>query len=150
MRTASILPLLAQIAVSACTGSPATLAMRPDFQVTTPAGPASVSIRETPSGMTFSRFEQAVRTAMESEMLPDPQAGPTPAPLRRIVWHVSSTPARGISRLVVNVFDGSTPFAYAQETIDNDAPIGTIADAASSMLHRLDAALDQRNESAHG
>ena len=47
-----------------------------------------------------------------------------PFPSRRIVWHVTSSAARGMSRLVVNVFDGVNPYAYEQETVSNSAPTG--------------------------
>ncbi len=38
--------------LTACTGSPATFALRPAFEVMTPAGVAGVSIRQSPPGMT--------------------------------------------------------------------------------------------------
>src|ERR1700757_4569613 len=112
MRILSILSLSVSIVVSACTGSPTTLALEPDFQVTTPTGPASVSIRETPPGMSFAEFEYAVSTGMRSAMPESQQTTPaaTPFPTRRIVWHVYPSFPHGTSRLVVNVFDGSVPY----------------------------------------
>jgi hypothetical protein len=36
--------------LASCTGSPATLALQPAFEIMTPAGTTSVSIREAPAG----------------------------------------------------------------------------------------------------
>ena len=146
------LSLLVPIASTGCTGSPATLALQPDFEVTTTGGPAGVSIRETPPDMTFAEFETAVRTGMRSAM---PEAGqPTcvavPFPDRRIVWHVYPIFPRGTSRLVVNVFDGSVPFEQAQQVIDNSAPPGTIVYAVRTLTSRLAAQLDKHDAQAVG
>jgi hypothetical protein len=148
MRTSSLLLLLALIALSACTGSPATLAMQPDFEIATSAGPASVSIRGAPPGMTDSEFERVVKTAMQAEMpgsLVTRLALP-PFPARRIVWHVNPVPARGVSHLVVNVFDGSVPFAYKEEVVENGAPIVAVGYAVRSLTRRLLSVVDQQNQ----
>lgn len=152
MRTSSILPLLTVCALSACTGSPATLALQPSFVVATATGPDSVSIREAPPGMTFANFEQAVRSGMVSAM---PASQPTPPivpyPPRRIVWHVNSMPPHeGESQLVVNAFDGPTPFAYEAQTVDNDAPPEAIESTVESMTQRLIGELDRHDQVACG
>jgi hypothetical protein len=59
-----------------------------------------------------------------------------PFPWRRIVWHVKLG-LRGVSRLSVNVFDGSAPYAYEQEVLENGAPPGAITSAVRSMSKRL-------------
>jgi hypothetical protein len=150
MHSSSILWLLALSAVSACTGSPATLALRPDFELATRTGLASVSIREAPSEMTLAEFDRTVKVGMKkalgSSIEPSPTVGPFPE--RRIVWHVNPMPARGVSRLVVNVFNGSVPFAYEQQVVDNadtpDALVGTV----QSMTRRLFAAIDRHDQAA--
>src|SRR5437868_4782950 len=102
--------------LAACTGSPATLALQPDFEVMTPAGIASVSIRESPPGMTDAQFTQLLKAGMERAAPDSVIAGRVepPFPSQRIVWHVNPSPPRGIARLVVNVFDGANPYAYEQ------------------------------------
>jgi hypothetical protein len=50
--------ILAVLAPVACTGSQATLSMRPDFEVTTSVGAASVSIREPLPGLTYDESER--------------------------------------------------------------------------------------------
>src|SRR5260370_20912590 len=76
------LALVTLLGPVACTGSPATLALRPDFEVKTLAGIDSVSIRESLPGMTESEFEQLVRMGMEhaapGSVLPEPLEGPSP------------------------------------------------------------------------
>jgi hypothetical protein len=59
-----------------------------------------------------------------------------PFPSRRFVWHVNLG-LRGVSRLSVNVFDGSVPYAYEQEVLENGAPRGAIVFAVMSMSERL-------------
>jgi hypothetical protein len=131
--------LLLLFGLASCTGSAATLALPPDFEVTTPTGIASVSVRQSPPGMTDAEFKQLVRAGMErvagfgviaSRVKP-------PFPLQRIVWHANLSASRGVSRLVVNVFDGANPFADEQETVSNDAPKAVIAGAVASMSERL-------------
>lgn len=117
------LALVGLLSLAACTGSPATLALRPAFEVKTPDGVAGVHIREPLPGMTDSEFEELVRAGM-SRAAPGsvlPGRAEAPFPRRRIVWHVSPDVGRGISTLTVNIFDGSVPVAYDQELIPNDA-----------------------------
>ena len=126
--------------LAACTGLPATLASQPDFEVLTRAGVASVSIRQSPPGMTEAQFTQLVKAGMERASPGSVIAGPVepPFPSRRIVWHVNpAAPPRGISRLVVNVFDGANPYAYEQETVANSEPRVVISSALESMSERL-------------
>jgi hypothetical protein len=150
MRTSSILSLLVLSAVSACTGSPATLAMRPDFLVATQTGLASVSIREAPPDMTLAGFDGTVKSGMESALTASIEPTPTvgPFPERRIVWHIDSMPGYGSSQLVVNVFNGSVPFAYQQQMIDNAAPPGVLAGTVQSMTRRLFATIDRHDQAA--
>jgi hypothetical protein len=131
--------LLLLSGLAACTGSPATLALQPDFEVMTPAGIASVSIRQSPPGMTDAEFTQLVKASMEGAArggLIAARVEP-PFPSRRIVWHVNLSPSRGISQVVVNVFDGANPYAYEQETVTNSAPTAVITSAVESMSERL-------------
>jgi hypothetical protein len=131
--------LLLLYGLAACTGSPATLALQPDFEVTTPAGITSVSIRQSPPGMTDAEFTQLVKAGMEGAARGSVIAGRVepPFPSQRIVWHVNLSASRGISRLVVNVFDGPNPYAYEQETVTNSAPTAVITSAVESMSERL-------------
>jgi len=96
MRNLSVLALLAFAALSACTGSPATLAAKPAFEATTPFGLASVSIRETPFGMPWAEFEQAVRDGMEAEVRLQP--APQFRPFRHAGSSGTSTRACGVNR----------------------------------------------------
>lgn len=152
MSISSILSFGALLLVSACTGSPATLALQPDFDIATATGPASVSIRETPPGMTFAEFERAVSTGMRSAMPTCGQTTPVVAssPARRIVWHVYPSPPRGVSRLVVNVFDGSGPIVEAQQVIDNTAPTSSVEYAVRTLTHRLLAKLGEQDQKELG
>jgi hypothetical protein len=81
-----------------------------------------------------------VRTGMEratpGDLLEKPVDPPFPFPWRRIVWHVNLG-LRGVSRLSVNVFDGSASYAYEQEVLENGAPPGAITSAVRSMSKRL-------------
>lgn len=150
MRIWTFLPFLGSIAVSACTGSPATLATPPNFELETPAGIASVSIRESPPGTTEAEFTRVVASGMESDMPGSLVEGPmiAPFPTRRIVWHSDPMAARGVSLLTVNVFDGSSPFAYQQQVVANDAPPGMLVSAIASMTSRLTMASDQSHSRA--
>ncbi len=149
MRLLRTLPLSVSILVSSCTGSQTTLALRPDFDVATSAGPASVSIRETPPEMTFAEFERAVSAGMHSACPTSTQTKPVaPFPDRRIVWHVYPIFPRGASRLVVNVFDGSAPTVKAQQVIDNTAPRSSVEYTVRTLTLRLMAELEQRNQQA--
>jgi hypothetical protein len=124
---------------SACTGSPSTLALQPDFEVRTAAGVASVSIRQSFPGTTDAEFTQLVRTGMERATPGDVLGEPVdpPFPSRRIVWHVNPSSSRSTSQLMVNVFDGSVPYAYEQEVLENGAPPDAIRSAVRSMSERL-------------
>jgi hypothetical protein len=108
-----------------CAGSPATLRLPPDFEVVTPAGIASVSIRQPLPGMTDTESVHLIRTAMESAAPGSVLSAPVkpPFPVLRIVWHVQPMPPRAGSRVVVKVFAGSIPFTYDLETVDDDAPV---------------------------
>jgi hypothetical protein len=135
--------------LAACTGSPSTLALQPDFEVTTAAGVASVSIRQSFPGMTYAEFTRLVRTGMERATPGDVLGKPVnpPFPWRRIVWHVNLG-LLGVSRLSVNVFDGSVPYAYEQEVLENGAPPGAITSAVRSMSKRLLADIAARTPSS--
>jgi hypothetical protein len=125
--------------LAACTGSPSTLALQPDFEVMTAAGVASVSIRQSFPGTTYAEFTRLVRTGMERATPGDVLGKPVgpPFPWRRIVWHVNPSGSRAASRLSVNVFDGSVPYAYEQEVLENGAPPGAITSAVRWMSERL-------------
>jgi hypothetical protein len=137
--SARALTLMLLLGPGACTGSPGVLALQPAFDVTTPAGIASVSIRQAPPGITDAQFTEAVRAGMEQaapgSVFTKP-VGP-PFPSRRIVWHVHPTASMGTSRLVVNVFNGSIPYAYDQEVIVNSAPVEDISSAIELLTKRL-------------
>jgi hypothetical protein len=148
---ARTLLLLLGMGLAACTGSPATLAMQPDFDVATPAGTASVSIRQAPLGMPDRQFARLVETGMEQtapgSVIPGPVNPPFPA--HRIVWHVTLAPTRGMSRIVVNVFDRSVPYAYEQDVIDNDAPEPILTSTIRSLSRRLLADIAARPRAEH-
>src|SRR5690348_6900449 len=102
-----------------CTSSSAILRMQPDFAIATQAGVASVSIRSPLPGMTDAETVHLVMAGMERAAPRSLIAGPVkaPFPAQRIVWHVAQTGSRGASRLIVNVFDAMTPYAYEEEVI---------------------------------
>jgi hypothetical protein len=133
------LALIALFGPAACTGSPATLALQPDFAMTTPVGIASVSVRESVPGLTDGEFEQLVRTGMGRTAPNAMLSGPVqpPFPQFRIVWHVSSYGHDGASSLFVNIFRGSEPFAYEQEVIENGAPRATIVGTIEALTKRV-------------
>lgn len=133
------LAALLLVASASCTGSPKTLEAPPQFEVTTPAGVASVSIRQSLPEMTDDEFTQLVRGAMQRASPGSILSGPVvaPFPLRRIVWHVEPTPARGGSTVMVNVFEGADAYAYEEETVVSGAPPGAIEYALVSMSERL-------------
>jgi hypothetical protein len=142
MKQSTFIPGLAiasLLATVGCTGSPYTVAMTPDFDVMTPEGMASVSIREPLPNLTDAEFQRVVMTGMAAGMPGRvvEQSGPAPYPTRRIVWHVNPVAARGVSRLSVNVFDRGTPVAYEQDTVSNGAPRGAIARVVASLTTRL-------------
>ncbi len=136
------LALLSPFGPAACTGSAATLALRPDFVVTTSLGTASVSIRQPPPGMTDAEFVRVVKNGMQAAMPGAVMAETTTAPFpeHRIVWHASPDATRGASRLVVNVFDGRSPLAVEQTVAADDESAGSIASSVRSLTLRLAAA----------
>jgi hypothetical protein len=129
------------ISPAACTGSPTTLALQPDFTMATPVGITSVSVRESLPGLTDHEFEEMVRTGMEGAEADAVLPGPVqpPFPQFRIVWHVNPVGHGGTSRLVVNIFKESVPFAYEQAVVDNSAPTVAIVQTIESMTRRLSA-----------
>jgi hypothetical protein len=112
----------------------------------TPAGIASVSIRESPAGMTDAEFTRLVMAGMERAAPASVIAGRVepPFPSQRIVWHVNLSAPRVISRLVVNVFDGANPYAYEQDTVSNDASAAVVTFTVEGMSERLLADLAAR------
>ena len=92
--------LLLLFGIASCIGSPAIVALQPDFEVMTSADIASVSIRQSPPGMTDAEFTTLVRVGMERAARGSVITGPVepPFPSRRIVWHVDPSASRGISR----------------------------------------------------
>lgn len=129
--------LVSPIGLAACTGSPATLALRPAFEVNSPSGIASVSVRGPWPGMTDSEFAQLVKAGMARAASESVISGPVDAPFpeRRIVWHVN--PGRGVSVLMVNIFDGSVPVSYKQEAVASDASAATIEATVDVLTTRL-------------
>jgi hypothetical protein len=133
--------------LTACTGSSATVALRPDFEITTPSGIATVSVREAPPGMADDRFTRMIEMGMDrakpgSVVVAAAQA---PYPAHRIVWHVKPAPPRGMSRVTVNSFNGLNPFAFEQETVANEASESEIVSTVEMMTRRL-AAADNRDD----
>jgi hypothetical protein len=122
-----------------CTSSPGTLALQPDFEVMTPAGSASVSMRQSPGGMTDAEFSTLIREGMEyaGYRPAGPPAIKPPYPSERIVWHVTPSGPRPTSRLVVNVFNGKCPYAYEEATVYNDESPALITSDIASMSKRL-------------
>jgi hypothetical protein len=125
--------------------------LQPAFEVMTPAGIASVSIREPPAGMTDAEFTQLVMAGTKWAAPDSVIAGRVepPFPSQRIVWHVNLSAQRGISRLVVNVFDGANPYAYEQDIVMNDAPRAAVTSAVESMSKRLLADVAARENMAN-
>jgi hypothetical protein len=138
-RRLAVLVLICLSGMAACTGSPATLALQPDFEVMTQAGPASVSIRQSPPGMTDEAFTRLVRMGMERATSGGVMAGRVapPFPSQRIVWHVNSGAPRGISHLAVNFFSGASPYAYEEDIVADGAPAAAIVSTIESMSTRL-------------
>jgi hypothetical protein len=136
--------------VTGCTGSPATLALDPSFEIQTPIGLAGVSIREALPGTTAEAFAKMVRTGMEqgaSVAAIDPTAAaPSPMPCMRIVWHVNPVAARGVSRLVVNLFNGATSFAYEQVVVANTAPPAAITYTIGMTIRQLFARAERQGD----
>ncbi len=136
---AAALVLVSLTGLAACTGSPATLAERPTFEVKSPSGIASVTVRGSWPGMTDSEFAHLVEAGMaraaSGGVISAPVAAPYPT--RRIVWHVNPGIGRGQSALMVNIFDGSVPVSYRQETVANDASAATIEATVELLTARL-------------
>jgi hypothetical protein len=133
------LALVVLFGEAGCTGSPSTLALQPDFAMTTPIGVASVSMRESMPGITDNEFSQMIRAGMDRAAPGDLFPGPVqrPFPEYRIVWHVFPYGNHGVSRLVVNIFKVSVPFAYEQGVVGNSAPSASIVGTIESMSERL-------------
>jgi hypothetical protein len=131
--------ILSVLTPVACTGLPANLSMRPDFEVATSVGTASVSIREPLPGLTYDESERLLRAGMASvtRVSSDDVSMVPPYPEHRIVWHVTPNGGRGTSRLAVNIFVGSVPVAYEQQVLDNSAPRGALTFAIASLTKRL-------------
>lgn len=137
--SATVLTLVLLLGPAACAVSPATLASQPDFVLVTPAGVAGVSVREALPGSTDAQSAELVRMGMEQAAPGSVIVGPVdpPFPSRRIVWHVNQIPPRGASRLVANVFNGTTPYAYEEEVIDDSAPTAATVCEVASISKRL-------------
>jgi hypothetical protein len=105
----------------------------------TPVGIASVSIRESPLGMTHAAFVKMVRTGMERAAYRSVSGdgGEPPYPAQRIVWHVNPFGPVPLSQLVVNVFDRDYPYAYQEDTVSSNASPAIIATDVESMSERL-------------
>jgi hypothetical protein len=133
------LALVVLFCLAGCTGSPSTLALQPDFAMTTPIGIASVSMRDSLPGVTDHEFSQMIRAGMERAAPGDVFPGPVqrPFPEYRIVWHVFPYGNHGTSRLAVNIFKVSVPFAYEQAVIGNGAPTTSIVGTIESMSRWL-------------
>ena len=133
------LSVASMVGLSACASSPSVLSIPPAFAINTPTGVKSVSIREPLPGTTDEESIQLVKAGMERAAPGSVLSGPLepPYPTQRIVWHVASTDDEGTSRLIVNVFDGSTAVAYEEDTVANTAPQGTLLATIQSMTTRL-------------
>jgi hypothetical protein len=125
--------------LTACTGAPAATALQPDFELTTPAGVASVSVRQPLPAMTEAESTQLVMAGMEQATRGNVIVGrvASPYPSQRIVWHNNPSGSRDTSLLVVNVFDGANPYAYEQATITDNTPTAVITSDIASMSKRL-------------
>jgi hypothetical protein len=139
--------IAALIGVAACTGSPTSLRLQPDFTMVASEGLTSVSVRNALPGMADDEFAQIVRTGMQlaapGAVLSDPVHAPFPQ--FRIVWHVNPNGPRGsASKLFVNIFENSTPLAYEVAVLDNCAAAGAITHAIESMTRRLMASQTSR------
>jgi hypothetical protein len=89
--------------------------------------------------MTDSEFAQLVEAGMTRAASGSVITGPVAAPFpeRRIVWHVNPGMGRGVSVLMVNIFDGSVPVSYKQEVVANDASAATIEATVDVLTTRL-------------
>jgi hypothetical protein len=134
-----LLALLLLCGLASCASAPTPVAAQPDFAVTTPAGVTSVSLRETPPGMSDAEFAQLIRSGIEKAAPGSVIAGPVapPFPTQRIVWHVSPSTETGSSRLTVNAFDGARAFAYEQETVADSVPMAVTRSAVDAMSQRI-------------
>ena len=131
--------LMLGIGLAGCAQSGAVLAEQPDFQMATPAGIASVSIRQAPPDMTDAQFLELVKAGM-TQAAPGslvPGSVRPPYPTTRIVWHVDLTPPHGMARIAVNVFRGDVPYAYEQDAIANGEPANALTDTIRALSSRL-------------
>jgi hypothetical protein len=60
-----------------------------------------------------------------------------PFPSQRIVWHVNLSAQGDISHLVVNVFDGASPYAFEQGSVMSNAPTTAVTSTVASMSKHL-------------
>jgi hypothetical protein len=125
--------------LAACTGAPVTQALPPNSEVMTPAGIASVSMRQSPPAMTDAEFSRLVRQGMECAGYQSASSGrvKAPYPSHRIVWHVTPSGRGPNSHLVVNVFNGKYPYAYEEATLANDESPEVITADIAAMSERL-------------
>lgn len=131
--------LLLLFSLTACTGSPAATALQPDFELPTPAGVASVSVRQPLPGMTEANSAQLVMAGMEQATRGNVIVGrdAPPYPSQRIIWHSNPSGSRDTSLLVVNVFDGANPYACEEATITDSTPTTVIRSDIAAMSKRL-------------
>jgi hypothetical protein len=134
-----MVPLFALFGLTACVSSPKILAQQPAFELQSPMGLASVSIRTPLPDRTDRESRRLVTTGMlralpGATLLAPPTA---PFPERRFVWHVSHDVPNGTSRLVLNQFEGSKAVAYVQEEVGADASDAELLAAIESMTRRL-------------
>lgn len=139
LRLRDLYVVLLLSSLAACTGSPRTLAMRPDFEMMTPAGVASVSVRQPLPATTDAESMQLILAGMQQAARGDVIVGrvASPYPSQRIVWHNNPSGSRSTSRLVVNVFDGANPYAYEEATITETTPAAVVTSDIASMSRRL-------------
>jgi hypothetical protein len=105
----------------------------------TPAGVASVSLRQPLPAMTEAASTKLIIAGMRQAALDNQLIGPVsqPFPSQRIVWHDNPSGSRSTSLLVVNVFDGADPYAYEETTIPDSAPTAIVTSEIASMSKRI-------------
>src|ERR1700748_2406414 len=87
-----VLALTCLAGLTSCADSPAPVAQVSCFGVMTAVGPARVSVRNAPEGMTDADFERLVRIGMDraaaDHVAPGLVSPPSPSP--HIVWQVNA------------------------------------------------------------